>query len=76
VIDARPSLTREQVADLKVGDKVRDIPGNLYHVMGIVSADGYGGGDVAVLATYPKIKGWWCYQTATFSELTILYTAA
>jgi hypothetical protein len=70
----RPSLTRDEVAALQVGAKIRDIPGRLYHVIGIVSADGFGGGDVAMLAHWLKHKGWWMYQAEPFEALTILYT--
>jgi hypothetical protein len=70
----RPSLTREEVSALTVGDQIRNIRGDLFHVIGIVDATGFGGGDVAVLARWLRHKGWWSYSAADFNELNILYT--
>ena len=69
----RPSLSKEQVLALSVGDKIRDIPGYLYQVIGFV--DGRYG-RIAVLEYWHQRHERYAYRTASEEELSILYTPA
>lgn len=68
----RPSLTSAEVDALEVGDIVRDIPGNLHHIVAFV--DGKYGESLAVLAWWHARHQCWKYRVAGYEELCILFT--
>lgn len=69
----RPTLTKQQVASLGIGDQIRDIPGHPYDVIGFVESR-YG--RVAVLEFWSPRRESYRYLAVTALDLSILYTPA
>jgi hypothetical protein len=68
----RPRLTREQIEALEIGDRVRDIPGNPYEIIGF--CDGKGDDSLVVMAWWHSRNKYWAYRVCSSFEMEARFT--